>query len=140
MEDPNTNPAMLPNLNNSPDANFTPNPTPTPIPSPAAVPSSGAKPRTSKLGLYSLISGLLTAGGGIVAVESPLMANGSDTTLRITYGVLCFVPLVFMLVLSLPSFKKNPYPNLAGMVGLFLNLTVFYQSLSALVAILAIGH
>jgi hypothetical protein len=144
MEDPNANPAMLPSVNAGPDLNQNQNPDATPSPTPTAEPNPvsdiGPQNRKSKFGLFSLISGIITAGGSIVAIESPLMASGSETTLRLTYGVLSFTSFVFMLALSVPSFKRNAYPNLSGMVGFFLNLAVFYQSLSALVAVLAVGH
>jgi hypothetical protein len=50
-----------------------------------------------------------------------------------TYGTLALLCIVSVSLFAIPSFKKNKYPNLYGLIGLIFSLIVLYNALSILI-------
>ncbi len=90
--------------------------------------------RRSKLGSSSLIAGVLVVGIAYALPNLPFITKATnDTPFFISYGVLSLLCLAVMARLAIPSFKKNNYPNIAGLIGLILTLLVLYSAVSILV-------
>lgn len=69
----------------------------------------------------------------ILLPSLPMIANaGSNTPIYIGYGIIAFMSLVSLFVFSVPSFKKQSYPNILWLIGMILNLFVLYSVVSLL--------
>ncbi|HEV2412400.1 MAG TPA: hypothetical protein VGS28_01185 [Candidatus Saccharimonadales bacterium] len=100
--------------------------------------SHAAKHRSgSKLGLYSLLSGLI-----LLAAEAALpyipgwsgvLSNAStNAPYDLSYALVGVLSLASVLFLSIPSFKKIPYPNVWGLIGIILNVLVFATAVTSI--------
>ena len=92
---------------------------------------------SSRLGLYSLISGLCLLGVDISTTYIPAIAKSNSFAFLDAFnGIMVALCLVCILALAAPSFKKNPYPNLFGLIGLTFSLIALSDFITLLVGTL----
>ncbi len=97
----------------------------------------GANKPASKFGLLSLLSGVVFAASqSLIAYRYVGSSTGVVIAIYSVIGVLAFSSL---LLLSIPSFKKQGYPNIMGLIGLVLNVYVVTTCTSLLLTFLAVS-
>lgn len=88
----------------------------------------------SKRGLLSFISGIVIAGVTVGMQFLPFLSNtSSSAVICIVYGCIALAAIAALILFSIPSFKKNPYPNLFGLIGLILQIIIINEAVSALI-------
>jgi hypothetical protein len=95
----------------------------------------------SKFARMAFIGGLIAV---ILSFAIPHLSIITSATNNIpfftTYGILAIICAVSIGMFAIPSFKKNKYPNLFGLIGLMLSLIVLYGALSVLIVYIFNGN
>jgi hypothetical protein len=111
-----------------------------PLPTASSV-NQHAKTLQNKSGKLCLAVGIVVAISALLAPLLPYMSSAaSSDPIYLTYAVIAASSLASVVFLGVRSLKKQPFPNIAGMLGTMLCLIVLYDVLSVLVVSLWPGR
>ena len=84
------------------------------------------KNKSSRLGLYGVIGDVVITIAYFLAFNTSLPGTSSLNTNTINAGC-AVLALILLLTCSMPSFKKTPYPNVLGTLGVVINAAIIVQ-------------
>ena len=98
--------------------------------------------KSFRFGLFSFITSVCLVGAymGLTIYEIKMGRDLNSTSSTFNYissGLLLAASLASILIFSIPSFKKNKYPNLLGLTGLVINLIILITAVDSIVNLLS---